>query len=118
MSWIVVPTLFLNQGKIYCNRKLGVFITHNPSCKPSIRSERLQLRETDGAIGRLLDLNDRCDNCRVCEGEDANFLAYVLCDGAKGVYQAYIAIDISTGAHLYHETWPVVMGALFERLWT
>lgn len=43
---------------------------------------------------------------------------YFRSDGARKVYEAYIANNMSTDAHVSHGSWPVVINALNKRFLT
>lgn len=53
-------------------------------------------------------------NSGVCECEIVRVITYLLSDGAKKVYKAYTANDMSAGAHVYHRTWAVVFNILIQ----
>lgn len=56
------------------------------------------------------------DNCGALEGKAAVVLAYLQIDRARHVNKAYTANQTRTNAHAYHDTWPVVINALIQRL--
>lgn len=66
----------------------------------------------------LADLKNTFGNWGKCETNAIWDLAYLLSDGSKEVYEAYTAIRMSSNAHIYHETWPMVINALIKRFFT
>lgn len=71
-------------------------------------------RKTMAQLVFLASFKDTIDKCGVCKSRASLGLAYWLSDSVQKVYEAYNAIELSTHAHVYHGTLPVVITPSFN----
>lgn len=57
-------------------------------------------------------------NCGVFNSDAVCILTYLLSDDAMGVYETCIAEKMSINAHVFHETWPLVLNNLVQLFMT
>lgn len=57
-------------------------------------------------------VNDTFDRSGTREGKALRFQVYLIDDSAEKVYEMFTTIEMSTGAHFYHNTWSVFINAL------